>query len=98
MTEKRIQSHEHEHHHDHDARSWQAIRTEALEAVLAHKGVIDPRRVDAIVARYENEIGPRSGAAVVAKAWMTPTSRRDFCPTASRPAPNWAWGGLRPNT
>jgi nitrile hydratase len=49
-----------------------AIRVRALEAILAEKGLIDPKAVDALVDTYENKIGPRNGAQVVAKAWTDP--------------------------
>jgi nitrile hydratase len=34
--------------------------------------LIDPAAIDAIVETYEIKIGPRNGAAVVAKAWSDP--------------------------
>jgi nitrile hydratase subunit alpha len=64
-------SHEHGHAHDHD-KPWQAVRTEAMEALLSELGVVDSNRVDEIVAYYEEGIGPKSGARVVAKAWTDP--------------------------
>ena len=66
----------HEHHHrDHDhgaEKPWQAIRTEAVEALLTELGIVDPARVDEIVSHYEEKIGPKSGARVVARAWSDP--------------------------
>lgn len=44
----------------------------ALETILSTKGLIDPAAVDAIIDTYQNEIGPRNGAQVVAKAWTEP--------------------------
>ena len=49
-----------------------AIRVRALEALLAEKGLIDPKALDALVDTYENKIGPRNGAQVVARAWVDP--------------------------
>jgi nitrile hydratase len=46
-----------------------ALRVEALEALLQEKGFLDPAQVDAIVRRYEEEVGPLNGAKVVARAW-----------------------------
>lgn len=64
--------HDHDDH-DHEAeKPWQAVRTEAVEALLTEVGVLDPARVDEIVAYYENDIGPRVGARVVARAWVDP--------------------------
>jgi nitrile hydratase len=47
-------------------------RVKALETLLTAKGLIDPAAIDAIVETYEIKIGPRNGAAVVAKAWSNP--------------------------
>jgi nitrile hydratase subunit alpha len=63
--------HDHSHHHPPE-RPWQAIRTEAVESLLHDLGVIDSRRVDEIVHHYEEKIGPKTGARVVAKAWTDP--------------------------
>lgn len=58
----------------HGAREkpWQAIRTEAVEAMLDELGVIDSKQVDEIVQHYEETVGPKTGARVVAKAWVDP--------------------------
>jgi nitrile hydratase len=62
--------HEHEHHHDHQVvPSDPALRTKALESLLVEKGLVDPTALDALVDAYENKIGPRNGARVVARAW-----------------------------
>ena len=61
--------------HDHDhagATPWQAVRTEAVETLLTDLGIVDRARLDAIVAHYEETVGPKSGARVVAKAWTDP--------------------------
>ena len=47
-------------------------RVRALETILAGKGLIDPAAIDAIVDVYENKVGPRNGARVVAEAWSNP--------------------------
>ncbi len=48
----------------------------ALETILTEKGLIDPAAIDAIVDTYQNDIGPRNGAAVVARAWTDPDFAR----------------------
>lgn len=45
-------------------------RVRALETILVEKGLVDPAAVDAIIDTYENKVGPRNGAAVVARAWQ----------------------------
>lgn len=64
----------HDHHdHDHDNElDEMTARVRALETILVEKGLVDPAAVDAIIDRYEHEVGPRNGAEVVAKAWTDP--------------------------
>ncbi|MGF6969433.1 nitrile hydratase [Paraburkholderia sp. WC7.3g] len=52
---------------------WQAVRTEAIESLLNEIGVLESARVDQIVRYYEETVGPKNGARVVAKAWTDPT-------------------------
>jgi nitrile hydratase len=55
---------------DHtDAPSDPALRVKALESLLVEKGLVDPAAVDALIDIYENQVGPRNGAQVVARAW-----------------------------
>ncbi len=51
---------------------WQAVRTEAIESLLSEIAVLEPARVDQIVRHYEETVGPKNGARVVAKAWTDP--------------------------
>jgi nitrile hydratase len=65
-------------HHDHPHSllpSDPALRIKAIETLLTRKGLIDPVAVDAIIDTYENKIGPRNGAHVVARAWTDPGFR-----------------------
>lgn len=52
-----------------------ALRVRALETLLERKGLVDPAALDAIIDTYENRIGPRGGAQVVARAWTEPEFR-----------------------
>jgi nitrile hydratase len=61
-------SHIHHELHSH-LPSEPALRTKALESLLAEKKLIDPAAVDAWIEMYRDEIGPKRGAAVVARAW-----------------------------
>jgi nitrile hydratase subunit alpha len=49
-----------------------ALRTEALEAILTERGLVDPAVLDKFISMYENDVGPLNGAKVVAKAWSDP--------------------------
>jgi nitrile hydratase len=42
----------------------------ALESLLVEKGFVDPAALDVLIDTYENKIGPRNGARVVARAWV----------------------------
>ncbi|QHQ35740.1 nitrile hydratase subunit alpha [Algicella marina] len=57
------------HDHDHDAEDM-AARVRALETVLVQKGLVDPAALDAIIETYSEKVGPKNGAAVVARAWV----------------------------
>ena len=59
-------------HADHSHLSDTEFRVRALESLLVDKGVVDPAALDAIVDTYENKVGPRNGARVVARAWIDP--------------------------
>jgi nitrile hydratase len=45
------------------------LRVKALETVLVEKGYIDPAALDVLIETYEQRIGPKNGARVVARAW-----------------------------
>lgn len=63
--------------HDHDdVPSDIALRVKALETVLTEKRMIDPADIDEVVDMYENRVGPRNGARVVARAWTDPDYKR----------------------
>lgn len=62
-------SHAHHHHDEGSALSDTALRVKALETLLTEKGYIDPASLDELIDTYETKVGPRNGAAVVAKAW-----------------------------
>lgn len=61
----------HDHDHDNEMDEMTA-RARALETILVQKGLVDPAAVDAIIDTYEHQVGPRNGAAVVARAWTDP--------------------------
>ena len=66
----------HEHDHDHQVVPDDiALRVRALESILVEKEMIDPAELDAVVDAYENRIGPRNGAQIVARAWTDPDYR-----------------------
>lgn len=75
----------HEHHHQHGSElSETQLRVRALETVLTEKGYIEPAAMDAIVEAYETKIGPRNGAAVIAKAWADPAFKKALLDNATQ--------------
>ena len=53
-----------------------ALRVRALETILTGKGLISTGALEEIIDTYQNRIGPRNGAAVVARAWSDPAFRQ----------------------
>ncbi|MDP6787589.1 MAG: nitrile hydratase subunit alpha [Rhodospirillales bacterium] len=49
-----------------------ALRVKALESLLVEKGMVDSAAVDAWIEVYTEEIGPKRGAEIVARAWVDP--------------------------
>lgn len=52
------------------------LRVKALESLLVEKGLVDPAALDALIDLFENKIGPRNGARVVARAWTDPDYKK----------------------
>jgi nitrile hydratase len=72
-----------------------AIRVRAIEAILAEKGLVDPKAVDALVDTYENKIGPRNGAKVVARAWTDPEYKARLLTDATAAINEFGFSGLQ---
>lgn len=76
-SDKKKTSHSHEaqsapHDDTHSHLDEMDIRLRTLESLLVEKGYVTPGALDEIVETYETKVGPRNGAAVVAKAWSDP--------------------------
>jgi nitrile hydratase len=79
---------------DHDDTSRvNALRIEALESLLAEKGLLVPAVVDAIIERYEHDIGPLNGARVVARAWTDPAYKRRLLDDGTAAVAELGFGG-----
>ena len=46
------------------------LKVKALETALVKRGLIDPAALDEIIDTYQNKIGPKNGATMVAKALL----------------------------
>lgn len=63
-----------DHHHPAEPAAIER-RVAALEELLTERGVVPPGFVDEVNRAYEQDIGPRNGAKVVARAWVDPDYR-----------------------
>ena len=72
MTANLVPGQEHHDHEHQSVPSDPSLRVKALESLLVEKGLVDRNALDALVDTYENKIGPRNGARVVARAWVDP--------------------------
>ncbi len=67
--------HDHDHNHTEPPSDLE-LRVKALESLLVEKGLVNPDTLNTIIDTYENRVGPRNGAHVVAKAWSDPAFRQ----------------------
>lgn len=82
--------------HDHsEPPSDPALRVKALESLLLEKGLVDGAALDAIIDTYENKIGPRNGAAVVARAWVDPDYRQRLLDDATAAIAELGFSGVQ---
>ena len=72
-----------------------ALRVKALETVLVDKEMVDPAELDAVVDTYENKIGPRNGARVVARAWVDPAYKARLLSNADEAIAELGYGGAQ---
>src|SRR5579862_5522698 len=91
---------EHDHGHDHEHEhtlvpSDPALRVKSLESLLVEKGLVDPAALDALVEAYENKIGPRNGAQVVARAWADPGYKKRLLANADAAIGELGYGGMQ---
>ena len=72
-----------------------ALRVKALESVLVEKEMVDRAELDAVVDTYENRIGPRNGARVVARAWTDPAYKARLLVNATEASAELVYGGAQ---
>ena len=83
-----------EHDHEHQAvPSDLTLRVKALESLLVEKGLVDPAALDALIDTYENKVGPRNGARVVARAWVDPAYKGRLLSDATAAIAELGYGG-----
>ena len=82
-------------HHHRAPESDAALRVKAIEQLLTEKGLIDPAAIDAMVDIYENRIGPRNGARVVARAWTDPDYKARLLDDAGAAIAEFGYSGVQ---
>ena len=93
-------SHDHDHdgHHHPLEQSENELRVEALEALLAAKGLVSAEAIDAVVSYYENDVGPQNGARVVARAWADPAYKARLLADGTAAVKELGFTGFELNT
>jgi nitrile hydratase len=85
-----------QHRHEHQTvPSDMTLRVKALESLLIEKGLVDPAALDALVDTYENKVGPRNGARVVARAWVDPTYKKRLLSDAPKAIAEFGYLGTQ---
>lgn len=82
----------HRHLHNH-LPSEPALRVKAIESLLVEKGLVDPAAIDAWIEAYTEEIGPKRGAMVVARAWTDPGFKARLMADASKAVEEMGFAG-----
>lgn len=70
-------------------------RINALESLMVEKGLAEHEAVDAVVASFENDMGPVNGAKVVARAWTDPQYREWLLADATAAIADMGFTGLQ---
>ena len=81
-------------HHD-EPEADVVLRVKAIEQLLTEKGLVDPAALDALVDLYENRIGPRNGARVVARAWTDADYKARLIEDASAAIAECGYSGIQ---
>jgi nitrile hydratase len=82
----------HGHHHPRPASAVE-LRAQALEALLAERGLVSTDAIDAVVELYANDVGPQNGAKVVARAWLDEAYRERLLTDAVPAIAELGFGG-----
>jgi nitrile hydratase len=79
-------------HHSHPESSA-SLRARALESLLVEKGLTSSDVVDKVISAYEQDVGPRNGAKVVARAWVDPEFKARLLADGSAAVEELGFGG-----
>lgn len=70
-----------------------ALRTKTLESLLTEKKLLNPEAIDAWIEMYRDEIGPKRGAAVVARAWIDADFKKRLLADATKAIDEMGFAG-----
>ena len=84
-------NHDGGHHAEH---SQASLRARALESLLVEKGLTTSDLVDNVISLYEDDIGPRNGAMVVARAWTDPEFKARLLADGTAAIAELGFGGV----
>ena len=100
MSDVRNEPHLDGHGHGHvhatapaRPRSPAELRAAALEAELIERGLVSTDAIDAVVEHFEQRVGPRNGARMVARAWLDAEYRRRLLADGAAAAAELGFGG-----
>ena len=82
-----------EHKHHHAPASEIEERVKKLESLLVDKKLVDPESLDLLVDTYQNKVGPKNGAAVVARAWTDDDYRKRLLQDATTAIKEMGYAG-----
>jgi len=71
-----------------------SLRARALESLLIEKGLTSSDMVDRVISMYEQDIGPRNGAKVVARAWVDPAFKARLLADGTAAIGELGYGGV----
>lgn len=60
-----------------------ALRVKALESLLVEKGLLNSATVDRWIEVFREEVGPKNGARIVARAWTDPSFKERLMTNAN---------------
>ncbi len=70
-----------------------AARVEALEGLLAQKGLIDVESVDRLIDHFTSDVGPLNGAKVIARAWVDAAFKQRLLDDGTKAVAEFGFGG-----
>jgi nitrile hydratase len=70
-----------------------ALRVKTLESLAVERGLVAPESIDAWIEAYSEQIGPKRGAQVVARAWTDPEFRHRLLDNAAEAIKEFGFQG-----